>query len=436
MNRRLRTFTAALSLVYAVAAHAGSPKFHAAPGLEPVVGRYLVTLDVTVAPELAATSAEALARAYNGQLEPFAGSDLRQFAVSMLPARARALSADPRVREITEIVQSDSALRPPPSNSSARLNGRLTPAPRDISSSGTYAYDGSGNIRFIGSDSFVYDVDGRLKVATVQLSQQSYEYDAFGNRTAAARAANALSCVGGCEAAVTVNHQNNHLAEQSYDEAGNVTSGFGAFYSYDGTGMVTRGIVGSDDRVFIYTADDERIAVRQAASWTWMVRDHGNKVLREFTTLETSASPVVLSIPTWSKDYVWRDGQLLASVSPSASGPATYHYHLDHLGTPRMITTNGGALVAKHAYYPFGADMDITPHESTGEAMKFTGHERDNIAATNASVDYMHARYYNANLGRFLEPDRHLGRSSSPQSWNRYTYAGNDPLKLFDPDGA
>jgi hypothetical protein len=144
MNRRLRMLTAALSFVYAIAAHAESPKFHAAPGLEPVIGRYLITLDVTVAPELAATSAEALARAYNGQLEPFAGSDVRQFAVSMLPARARALSGDPRVHEITEIVQSDSALRPPPSNSSASLNGRLTPAPRDISSSGTYAYDGSG----------------------------------------------------------------------------------------------------------------------------------------------------------------------------------------------------------------------------------------------------------------------------------------------------
>lgn len=439
MNRQLRTITIFLSLLMsALAAHAGNVKFQAAPGPEPVVGRYLVMLDASVAIDLAGASAEALARAYGGQLEPFASEDARQFAITMLPARARTLSADPRVREVTEIAQPEPLLAPSPSNTAAKLTGHLTPVPRDVSSSGTYLYDGSGNIKSIGSDSFLYDVEGRLMQATVQGSQQSYTYDAFGNRTSATRAQGSAACAGGCEAVVTVNHQNNHLAEQTYDEAGNVKSGYGATYTYDGTGMVTRATVGSDDRIFLYTADDERIAVRQGASWTWTVRDQGNKVLREFTSLETSFSPLVLSSHTWSKDYVWRDGQLLASVFQSASGPTTYHYHLDHLGTPRMITGNGGVLVAKHTYYPFGAEMDLTPHENAVEAMKFTGHERDIVAASNGSVDYLHARYYNGNLARFVAVDPSLkteSASKAPQLWNRYQYSTNNPINAIDPDG-
>lgn len=48
----------------------------------------------------------------------------------------------------------------------------------------------------------------------------------------------------------------------------------------------------------------------------------------------------------------------------------------------------------------------------------------------------MHARYYSPGLGRFLSVDP--GNDSSrkhPQSWNRYAYARNNPLKYVDRDG-
>jgi hypothetical protein len=90
----------------------------------------------------------------------------------MEPARARTLSTDPRVREVVEEVpQSDEA--GPTASSTAASHADLSrhgvvPVARDSSSSGTYLYDGSGNIKFIGSDSYVYDNLGRLKAATVQ----------------------------------------------------------------------------------------------------------------------------------------------------------------------------------------------------------------------------------------------------------------------------
>ena len=49
--------------------------------------------------------------------------------------------------------------------------------------------------------------------------------------------------------------------------------------------------------------------------------------------------------------------------------------------------------------------------------------------------DYMHARYYSSNLGRFLSVDPVGGTVGSSQSWNRYSYVVNNPIVLIDPDG-
>src|SRR6185503_10466701 len=47
----------------------------------------------------------------------------------------------------------------------------------------SYTYDGSGNVRQIGNDRFVYDQTGRLVQAQVNGVTRVYTYDAFGNRT-------------------------------------------------------------------------------------------------------------------------------------------------------------------------------------------------------------------------------------------------------------
>ena len=69
--------------------------------------------------------------------------------------------------------------------------------------------------------------------------------------------------------------------------------------------------------------------------------------------------------------------------------------------------------------------------------MKSAGHERDLANTTSAAddLDYMHARFYNPQVGRFLRPDPVLGNARQPQSWNRYKYAMDSPLKYRDPTG-
>jgi RHS repeat-associated protein len=52
-----------------------------------------------------------------------------------------------------------------------------------------------------------------------------------------------------------------------------------------------------------------------------------------------------------------------------------------------------------------------------------------------ATTDFMHARYYSPNLGRFMSVDPVGGTVGSSQSWNRYSYVRNNPITMVDPNG-
>jgi len=49
-------------------------------------------------------------------------------------------------------------------------------------------------------------------------------------------------------------------------------------------------------------------------------------------------------------------------------------------------------------------------------------------------MDYK-ARFYDVSLGRFLQPDSIISGAGNPQSFNRYSYVLNSPIKYNDPSG-
>ena len=116
----------------------------------------------------------------------------------------------------------------------------------------------------------------------------------------------------------------------------------------------------------------------------------------------------------------------------------------DQLGTPRMVLDQSGALanVSRHDYLPFGEELFAGSFGRTtglgytnndGVRQKFTEKERDN----ETGLDYFGARYYANIQGRFIAPDPLLSSATTgdPQSWNRYAYSVNNPLRFIDPTG-
>src|SRR6185503_12650320 len=139
---------------------------------------------------------------------------------------------------------------------------------------------------------------------------------------------------------------------------------------------------------------------------------------------------------TWKKDYVWRDAKLLASRQREGEATTTYHYHLDHLGTPRRITDQKDAVVDWRDYHAFGREV-AGKKETAPNTIRYTGQERDDWG-DQYTLDYMHARYYNPAAGRFLSVDPVVNvaaASHDPGRWNRYVYALDNPLTITDPTG-
>jgi len=107
---------------------------------------------------------------------------------------------------------------------------------------------------------------------------------------------------------------------------------------YDAVDMPHRDTFGGTTE-YIYTADDERIAVvTSTGQWEWSVRGPSGKVIREFGSTGSTNFQ-------WRKDYIWRDQLLLATRQREPNGTVTtYHYHVDHLGTPRRAPCAGPSL--------------------------------------------------------------------------------------------
>jgi RHS repeat-associated protein len=323
--------------------------------------------------------------------------------------------------------------------------------------SGDYKYDPSGNIRAVGTalapnsdaktNTYIYDTAGRLVSATVNHATnntETYAYDSFGNLTS--KTTNALTTP------IPTATSTNRLQGVEYDVAGNLARD-GNTYVFDPVNMMRAKLGpngGSDYHEFyIYNAFDERIGIETNTYnenvVRWTIRDIDGKAVREF---ESPGGPQYdWGSWLWVEDHIYNGSQIVAGERETADG-GQRHFHVDHLGTPRLITNESGMKLAVHDYYPFGTEQTSFLQEQVDhdhdrpELRKFTSHERDFTGGIQSDhqnyLDYMHARYYQPVKGRFLSVDPKLDVSKTtrePQRWNRYVYALNNPVKLIDADG-
>ncbi len=301
---------------------------------------------------------------------------------------------------------------------------------------GTYSYDGAGNIKQMGSDVFVYDEVQRLVSATLQqgTTQQSFSYDAYGRLWTITTDGNSVNV--------------DWMLSADHDRAGNLekvgpcnppSQPICTRFEFDRMEKLSRSWddwPGADRSfTYIYDANDERvmrvdnsIGVPGAEPLDrWEARDLGGRLLRTFTYDQDT------QVVDWDRDFIYRGSALLAK--DQAVG-GRIHVHLDHLGTTRLETVDGEVL-ASYAYYPYGDPILTRPDDGDPA---YTGHQKDDRAAGGLAnlgdLDYMHARHYMPAWGRFLQLDPvETGIPELPQSWARWAYVRGNPLRFVDPDG-
>jgi RHS repeat-associated protein len=112
------------------------------------------------------------------------------------------------------------------------------------------------------------------------------------------------------------------------------------------------------------------------------------------------------------------------------SGGLAYYRHPDHLGSSRFSSTPTRTLYSDTAYSAFGE-----PYAQAGTTdASFTGEDQDTTAGV---YDFLY-RKYDPGQSRWTSTDPAglaAADKTSPQSWNRYAYVLNNPLRLVDPQG-
>jgi len=93
-------------------------------------------------------------------------------------------------------------------------------------------------------------------------------------------------------------------------------------------------------------------------------------------------------------EYVWLDGTPLGYLADGE----IYHIHVDHLGTPQVLTDDSGAIAWQAHYRPFGEAV------TTGNLtlnLRFPGQYHDG----ETGLHYNWHRYYDPQTGRYLTSD-------------------------------
>ncbi|MCW8091134.1 FG-GAP-like repeat-containing protein [Alteromonas sp. ASW11-130] len=140
----------------------------------------------------------------------------------------------------------------------------------------------------------------------------------------------------------------------------------------------------------------------------------------------------------WQAKRYIGDSILITHVKSSK----TVNYLLtDHLNSTHVIAKSNGSKAQEMSFDVFGARRDantwardhkkIINYTSSLTLRGYTGHEQ----LDELGLVHMGGRIYDPVLGRFLQADPAIQQPSNIQSFNRYSYAMNNPLNKTDPSG-
>jgi len=249
-----------------------------------------------------------------------------------------------------------------------------------------------------------------------------------------------------------------------YDANGNMTA------VYDTAKQFNRILSWDDDNRLTKTVDTTSGAsvttqYNYDAKGMRIIKDgpYGKSIYIDTGYVESGAPQTVIA-----SNHIFVGNTRVASVVKhrDEASPATYYYASDHLGSSSVLTNNAGSYHERIEYLPYGETWveDKATSDGYSTPYKFTGKELD----AETGLYYFGARYYDARVSRWISADpaladgkyfpkpndydtEHdfcwylqqdgskklagLGGVFNAVNMDVYHYAGDNPVKLVDPDG-
>jgi RHS repeat-associated protein len=290
----------------------------------------------------------------------------------------------------------------------------------------TFAHDNAFRIRGITdtsngalSQSFTYDTLDRLTGATGTGLNETWTYDANGNR---------LTQGGATASTFTISPASNQIRGISgtlsrtyaYAASGQTISSGGLTFTYANSGRLSSISNGNASTSFLTNALGQRI-LKSGTSVTVFVYDESDHLLGEYD----GAGNLI-------EETIWMGDIPVAVLQPNGGGVSVYYVHTDHLNTPRRITRPAdNVIVWRWDSEPFGSA--VANQDPDGDGILFVYNPRfpGQYFDTETALSYNYARDYDPGTGRYIQSDP-IGLRGGI---NTYTYADGNPVSRVDPLG-
>ncbi len=293
----------------------------------------------------------------------------------------------------------------------------------------TYSYDACGNMTNRNGQVLAYDEENRLKSA----GATTFGYDGNGGRLWRKTSTRLTVWMGGI-------YEENDGKTLCHVVAGDgivatfepITGVAGLIQGIPGMGQVKKAL----EVVTTWPLNEGRAPLTVAlmpltailAIWAW-----GRRLLAGATSglrihergILTQLMGVILVVGI----FCATTPQVQAGVP--VYGPVFYYYHGDHLGSSSILTDRDGDVVQHYEYTGFGKER----FKANTLAFSISGRYTGQVLDEDTGLYYYGARYYDAELGRFIQADTAPPSTDNPQTLNRYAYCGNNPVNCVDPTG-
>jgi RHS repeat-associated protein len=328
------------------------------------------------------------------------------------------------------------------------LTGRLTSI---VAGSGnaiesfSYTYDGVGNVLTRADantnvvEGFGYDALNRLTSSSVTTGgnpvSKLFSYDSVGNLLTKSDVGNyAYPAAGQTRPHGVLNIGGGAVtATFSYDPNGNQLTATGtnlsrtvAYTSYNKPGSITQG---AKTLVFADDVDHQRYKQTTPENTTWYFDAFGIH------------AELVNSASSWGwTDYLMVGGSMVGARFLHGDGSVSFRYfHQDSLGSIAVLTDETGAVVERDAYDPWGKrrftnGSDDPAGSLANSSQTIRGYTGQEMLA-DVGLVHLNGRVYDPYVARMLSADPMVPDPLNGQTWNRYSYVGNNPLAFTDPTG-
>lgn len=200
------------------------------------------------------------------------------------------------------------------------------------------------------------------------------------------------------------------------------------YTSFEKVSTLTEGVYAAS---FIYNSDNQRAKMD--------VTQSGTNIL---TRWYAGSSYMKETAGAVTKEYTYIGGDAYTApvAAVTQSGTTTYYYLLrDYLGNITHQINTSNVAVAEYNFDAWGRrrSADDWSYTLDGNDLAlfadrgFTGHEY----LSYFNLYNMNGRMYDPLVGRFLSADPYVQDGGLTQSYNRYSYCLNNPLRYTDPSG-